>query len=112
MSFEMIDPSELGDQQPDTYISFAIPGRFLGAVVVAEPDFNAAVQRVIELGLYPGGEAACFWVLPNAYPHNRLLTREDLPNATMVKDLGDEEREVVEANCVKVCGSCIGRQVQ
>lgn len=108
IEIRMLDSSTV----PDTYISFATPGQFLGAVVIANPDFDAAVEETVQLGLYPGGEAACFLVPAGAYPRNRLLTMEDLPNATMVKDLDAKNRQLVEENCVKFCGSCIARKVQ
>lgn len=97
---------------PDTYISFAIPGQFLGAVVIANPNFGEAVARCIELGLYPGGSALCFSVPPGAYPRETLLTRESLSDrVTLLKDMAPKDAAVVLANSTEFCGGCLKQGV-
>lgn len=46
------------------YISFAEPGRFLGATVVEAPDAYTACALAALLGVNPGGEAMV-WELPD-----------------------------------------------
>lgn len=100
------------DAIPVTYISFATPGQFLGAVVIATTDFAEAIQRAVDLGLYPGGEAACFLVPSGMYPLNKLLTMADLPNATSLHELPEDAVELVMDNCVQYQGECIRKLVQ
>lgn len=92
---------------PDTYISFATPGQFLGVVVIATPNFEEAMARCIELGLYPGGSALCLSIPPDTYPRERLLGVEDLPNSTLLEDMKKEDVELVLGNSTEFCGGCL-----
>lgn len=96
---------------PDTYVSFADDDDFLGAVVVPEPDFGAALARIKAAGLDPGGEALCFSVPPGEHPHMRLLSKADLGGAPSLREMTEEERAIVADNGVAVCRNCLGEVI-
>lgn len=66
------------------YLSFAEPGKFLGAVIVQERGFTSAMQKAHRLAINPGGEVMTHEIgleLPPYVPAsmcNRLLTKDEV----------------------------------
>lgn len=102
------------DVTPDTYVSFSVPGQFLGAVVAPTPDPDEAMTLITAAGLNPGGQGVIFLVPPGEYPHLQLMTKEDLVRiqgeATRLGDLPADQRDAVEKNSLLVCECCNRQQ--
>lgn len=95
---------------PDTFVSFSVPGQFLGAVVAPTADPDEAMALITAAGLNPGGQAVIFLVPPGEYPHLQLMSREDLiriqGEANRLGDLPADQRDAVEKNSLLVCEYC------
>lgn len=66
------------------YLSFAEPGKFLGAAFIQARGMTLAIRRAHSLGINPGGEVAA-WLIPPEEAHkiprdqkHRLLAKEEL----------------------------------
>lgn len=65
-------------------MSFAEPGKFLGAIVTEADSLVEAIKKTHRLGVNPGGDimsapvADQYLVNLDLFPKDRLLTREDL----------------------------------
>lgn len=69
------NPNDLAD----TYVSFALPGAFLGVVVIpGELSLQSAIGVINNAGLNPGGEAIAWHVPEGQYPTMTLLTESYL----------------------------------
>ena len=105
------------------YISFARPGEFAGAMVVAGTSPLAAVEKAIKLGRPKDAEAMAIDLpdaqLPSESYRNRLLTKDDIKliwggGATLkeAEDSGLYDMDSLKKSATFVCADCIAGKCQ
>lgn len=91
------------------YLSFASPGKFLGACVVEADGFIEAVDEANHLGINPGGEVLGWDVTDfpaPPFPMNELLTIEQLGRAKKLGEMSNEDARAVTRHAQMICDSC------
>jgi len=96
------------------YLSYAVPGKFMGAVILRGESVEDAAEKARERGLSPGGQVLGIEVPSHLPPwpyRNRLLTKEDIDaifpgGGIRLKDANQDDVEAFKKRTTIICEDC------